>query len=71
MNQKEINKNVTLEIVPRQTVGFYYVVKNPKAFTGTSFVGNFDQLMAKRYSGLRQYWNVSEEEFLQTMGVVA
>jgi hypothetical protein len=69
--QIEINKNVALEIVPRKTVGFYYMVKNPKAFTGTSFIGNFDQLMMKRYAGLRQFWNVTEEEFLQTIGVVA
>ena len=63
--QIEINKNVTLEIVPRKTVGFFYMVKNPKAFTGTSFIGNFDQLMTKRYAGLREYWYKSEEEFLQ------
>lgn len=67
----EIGKGMTLEVREKHYhPGYYfYVVMNEKVKYGQTFCGTFEQLINKNYASLRQFNELSEQEFLKAIGV--
>lgn len=64
-----IGRDITLEVRTKYYGGYYYLVKNAKSAYGQSFCGNYDQLISRGYSSLRQFYGTTEAEFLSIVGV--